>query len=372
MAKEVALFENQALPAHLQTMFGDESNIDSGSSVNALSIRGKVFRIVYEGEEKAITKYNDETGDREPVSTLNVIVLNQGPFGARLLYDGAYSPDNNSGPICFSLDGKHPDAAAEKPQAKSCADCPHAVKGSKVTPNGTLTTACQLQRRLAIVPASKPNSPPLLLRLAPTSAYDPDTKGAENGWMAWRQYMDFLSARGVRHTAQLVTTLRFDPNAEHPKLLFKANRFIDEDEALVVAETLKGDAVKAMLHPSAGTPAQPVTVVDEAEAPKPAPKRAVVEEEVWEEEEAPKPKPAPKPAPKPKAAAEEEDWELEEDAPPPPKKAPARRKTAAKKSEDADEAPARKPVAAGKTSPETDKATSAGSAVDSLLDDWDA
>ena len=351
MSNDMTLFEKQQLPAHLQDMFGDtEANIEAGAKINALSIRGKVFRIVFEGEEKAITKYNEETGDREPVSTVNVIVLNQGPFGARVLHTGPYSADSNEGPKCFSLDGKTPDPAAAEPQARTCAECPHSVKGSKVTPNGTLTTACSLQRRLAVVPAHKPDFAPLLLRLAATSAYDPDTKGAENGWMAWRQYLDFLNARGVRHTAQLVTKLRFDPNAEHPKLLFKAERFITAEEAKIVAASMKSEDVQKLLFadPDA-TPPEPVAE-PAAVDPKPAKPAADTEEaEGWGEEEAPKPKPKKKKvakkkvAKKPAAEAEDDDWGVE-----------------------------RTPVSAGKPAPKPAAPEATGSAVDSLLDDWDA
>jgi len=339
MSNDIALFDQQQLPAHLQDMFGDESNIEAGAKINALSIRGKVFRIVYEGEEKAITKYNEETGDREPVSTVNVIVLNQGPFGARVLHTGNYSADNNEGPKCFSLDGKTPDPAASEPQARTCAECPHAVKGSKVTPNGTLTTACSLQRRLAVVPAHKPDFAPLLLRLAATSAYDPDTKGAENGWMAWRQYLDFLNARGVRHTAQLVTKLRFDPNAEHPKLLFKPERFLDEDEAKIVAKNMKSEPVAEMLFAKEG-----------AVAPEPVAEPAKID---------------PKPEPEEEST---DDWGEEEAAPAPkPKKKKVTKKKVAKKPAEAEEEEAleRKPVS--NKAPEK-----SGSGVDALLDDWDA
>jgi len=353
MSKEVALFEGQALPAHLQDFGDGDANIESGSKINALSTRGKVFRVVYEGEEKPITRYNEETGDREPVSTVSVIVINQGPFGARRLFEGAYSADNSSAPMCFSLDGKVPDAASDRPQARSCAECPHAVKGSKVTPNGTLTTACQLQRRLSVVPSTKPESPALLLSLAATSAYDPDTKGAENGWMAWRQYLDFLNARGVRHTAQLVTKLRFDPNPEYPKLLFKAERFLTEDEAKVIAERIKSDEVNAMLFPDpdakAPEPVAEPAQVEEEDAPiKPA-SAASDDDEQWGDEEE-----VPKPAPKKKAA--------------PRRKAPAK-KAAADDGED--DTPARKTVAAGKAT-KTEAPAAEKSAVDDLLDDWDA
>lgn len=351
MSNDVTLFdEQQQLPSHLQDMFGDDSNIDSGAKINSLSIRGKVFRIVYEGEENPIMRYNEETQDKEPVSTVNLIVINQGPFGARVYYGSAYNPDNNEGPKCFSLDGKKPHASAPEIQSQTCATCPHAVKGSKVTPNGTVTTACQLQRRLAVVPAKKPDFAPLLLRLAPTSAYDPDTKNNESGWMAWRQYLDFLNARGVRHTAQLVTKLRFDPNAEHPKLLFKPERFLNEEEAKIIAPRVKSEEVEELIFGA-----------EDAPIPADAVKPDVTHEDMDKDE----------------TDSEPEDEETEDEAPTKKKKV-AKKKTAKKKvakkaaeddDDDDDELPER--VAAAGSKPPKSSGDN-DSAVDSLLDDWDA
>lgn len=370
MSKDVALFEGQnSLPAHLADMFGDEGNIDAGSKINALSIRGKVFRIVYEGDEKTITKYNEETGDHEPVTTVRLIVLNQGPFGARVYYGKAYSSsEGGEAPKCFSLDGKYPDPAATEPQARTCATCPHAVKGSKITESGAQTTACQLQRRLAVVPEKKPDFPPLLLRLAPTSAYDPDTKGAENGWMAWRQYTDFLNSRGVRHTAQLVTTLRFDPNAEHPKLLFKPERFLSEEEAKIVAPRLNSEEVLELIQaPENAGPAVVADATPPGSQEQPEEQEEDVEEAETEEAET--------------EEQEEADDDGGAETVKPSESQPAKKKASKKKAskkkvarkaaddDDADEGIERQ-AAAGSPSPEAKKEGKPD--LEKLLDDWDA
>ena len=392
MAKDMTLFDNKVqMPAHIADMFGeDESNIDTGASVPSLSIRGKIFRISMEGEEKMLTRYDNELEDDVPLNTLSVIVINQGPFGARVYYEGDYSPDSNEGPSCFSLDGKHPDAKAREPQANSCAACPHAVKGSKISNSGTATTACQLQRRLAVVPANKPDFTALLLRLAPTSAWDPETKNSDAGWFGWRQYLDFLNARGVRHTAQVVTKLRFDSDVEHPKLLFRPDRFLTEDEASVVAERLNSDEVMSLLHPD--PEAEPPKVIEQKpggkimgdgddDEPEEKPKRSRKKSEPEPEE---KPKRSRKKS-EPESESEDGDGSWGDE----PEEKPKR---SSKKSEpEPEEKPKRRAAPASSKAQDTDDgdvdedekpkrratnkaadAPAAGGGIDALLDDWDA
>lgn len=343
MSKELSLFDTSkaAIPAYLANLGdGSASNIDAVSGVPSLSIRGKVFRIQKDGEETMITRMDADVGEQVPVNILPVIILNQGPFGARVFFGRAYDSEDSSAPKCFSLDGKHPDSRAGEPQAGSCADCEHAVKGSKVSLSGQPTTACAFQRRLAIVPASKPDSTPLLLRLAPTSAYDPETKNSADNWFGWRQYLDFVAARGVKHTAQVVTKLRFDSKAEHPKLLFRPDRFLTEEEAKIVGPRIDSEEVKDMLFPSEELPFEPVKPV------KPVPGAALLPpDEEGEAEELPKVERKPAPIPKPTEVV------------------------------NADEAPAKPARKVSKAAPAAEKpAASAapGASVASLLDEWAA
>ena len=48
-------------------------------------------------------------------------------------------------------------------------------------------------------------------------------------WFAWDNYLDDLRARGVKHSGQVITRIKFD-NTEYPKLLFKAVRWLDDAE----------------------------------------------------------------------------------------------------------------------------------------------
>ena len=76
MANEVSIFEGATnLPAYFNDLFGEESNVQTGVSIPSVSIRGKVFRIILDGNEKIITRVNPDTNEEEPASTFDVVVL---------------------------------------------------------------------------------------------------------------------------------------------------------------------------------------------------------------------------------------------------------------------------------------------------------
>lgn len=231
------------VPAHLQNLFGDDSNIAPRSTINQLSYRGKVWRRVVDGEETTMTKI-DSDGEKVPMQVVSVIVLDHNKGRSRSYYEGSYEEGKNQAPACYSADGKTPDASVENPQASSCDTCPHSVKGSKITESGKQSTACSPFKRIAIVPAGKAAAThvPLLLRLAQTSIWDKDN--AENeaqNWFAWDQYLDFLRARGAKHTAAVVTKVKFDASKAYPKLLFSAGAWASAEEAAAAKQRLASD-----------------------------------------------------------------------------------------------------------------------------------
>jgi hypothetical protein len=142
------------------------------------------------------------------------------------------------------MDGVKPDASVKEPCAATCASCPNAVKGSKITPDGKATTACAPFKRVSVVPSGTiVKSKPLLLRLAQTSVWDKDNKENEGqGWYAWDQYLDMLRARGAKHTAAVETRVKFDLRVQYPKLLFSASRWLNPDEAAAAKQKLADDA----------------------------------------------------------------------------------------------------------------------------------
>src|SRR6266542_3164549 len=93
-----------AAPAHLQNLFGDDSNITQRSTINQLSYRGKVWRRVVDGEETTMTK-KDSDGETVPMQIVSVIVLDFNKNRSRAFYKGSYEEGKSTPPNCYSGDG---------------------------------------------------------------------------------------------------------------------------------------------------------------------------------------------------------------------------------------------------------------------------
>lgn len=249
MSTDVTLFGSSAgLPAHISSAFSDmPTNIKPKDSIPSLSFRGKAWRMKIEGEETLLTRVVD--GDAVPIPSIQVIVLGVHANRSRNYFEGAFVEGENKSPSCWSTNGVTPDMDVEKPIAASCASCPMSVKGSKVTESGKDITACATLRRLVVIPPSKLDMTPLLLKIPQTSMWDKDNKAAEaEGYYAWDQYTQFLRSRGVPHTAAVVTKIKFDSNATHPKLLFNAVSWVDDSKASKVKELVNSQIVKDLLE----------------------------------------------------------------------------------------------------------------------------
>lgn len=300
------------LPAHLASVFGEDGNIAPRTSINQLSYRGKTWRRVIKGEEIVLTRTSQDTGEQEPVPVVSVVILDHNKNRSRSFFEGNYEEGKNTAPRCYSTDGVTPDASVHEPICGTCAQCPNAVKGSKITESGKATTACSPFKRVAVIPSAQIGQhPAMLLKLAQTSIWDKDNPEEAKGWYAWDNYLDMLRARGAKHTAMVETRIKFDLTA-YPKLLFSASRWLSPEEALSVKAEMdkQADDMKTIIEgagntdgvmghpqtaaePAASAPAQ-ATTASPAPAPAPAAAAPVT----------PKPKPKP-PAPAPAAAPAE-------------------------------------------------------------------
>lgn len=363
MSSEMTIFNQAqpAVPAHIRDAFGDDSNIVGRTTVPTLSFEGKVWQISINGEKQKLIRVNAD-GDEEPVQIMRVVVLAYNPSRGRSYYEGSYEPGKASAPLCWSEDGKKPHASVKSPICGNCRECPKSAKGSRINDQGRAVVACSEYRMVAVVPAAKMDMEPLRMKLAVTSDWDKNSPDMmDQGWFAFNNYTDFLKTKNVRHTAQIVTKIRFDPNAAYPKLLFSPDRWLTDAEVAIVAPASKSEAVKTLLNGSF-TPAGPDGVKTEERAQEPM--------------LAPVPKaeaPAPSvqvPPTKPKAAAaplmdyDDEDEPVQ--APPPVES----KKT--KKAAKAPEMVEAEPVAVVK-SPSVSPAKAAGQLtpeMESILSDW--
>jgi len=298
------------LPAYLKAFNVSEINADltahAGGGFPVVSIRGKVFAVVRDGERMVLPNPKDPDS---PATAIDVVLIKANKNASKRFYSKGYDPDaENKKPDCYSADGIAPAADAQKPQAKKCATCPHNQWGSKVSDRGaTKGKACSDAVHIAVAPAGTVNDP-MLLRVPPASI------------RALGEYGQLLAKRGVGYN-MVVTKIAFDMEAESPKLTFKPVGFLDDDTFTEVQEVAQMDIVSNIL--GATVLALPADAEVAAALTGEPPKAKVVTVDEVEAaveaaaEEAPK-EPAKKAAPKKPAAKKPEpeeagDEELELD-----------------------------------------------------------
>lgn len=200
----------------------------SGGGGKRLSIKGNKFRMIVGGEQVSVSKED----------TMNIVVVNAAAV-SRTYYEGTYDPNNPSAPSCWSVDTRvpSPEVPAEQRKASRCADCPMNVKGSGQGEG----RACRFNQRLAVTLEGKPDEV-YQLQLPATSIFGE----AKSGDMGMQAYAKFLNAHNTPIIA-VMTEMRFDENAETPKLFFKPVRPLTEEELeAAVAVKDSEDAIKAI------------------------------------------------------------------------------------------------------------------------------
>ena len=216
-----------------------------GAGFPVISIKGKVFTLVKDNERKVLTrKITDDDGNVEemPISSLNLVVA-RANVKSRVFYAGAYVEGDSDGakPTCFSHDGVAPDPGADKPQAKNCQLCPHAVWGSKPAQPGAEAkgTACGVNTRLAVVDPKHPGTA-FLLRVPAGSR------------MNFNDAVKLADVHGKDYN-QVVMKISFDNEAPSPKLKFHPVGF-PSDEVQVKLDALFEDQVVRDIVGSVGAP----------------------------------------------------------------------------------------------------------------------
>lgn len=262
----VTLFKKSGIPEHLRNIGVNDLTKSLAPGVNnsplkRISIRGRVFRLVVNGEEMTKNESN----------SMEVVIVNASKDISRSFYAGAYDPKAEvTSPDCWSPDGVKPDVSVETPQHHNCKDCPKNIKGSGV--GGS--RACRFSRRLAL---ALPNDLGSVYQLVLSATSIFGTGDQEH--MPFNQYLTYVVSQGFSINA-LVTEMKFDSNSDTPKLVFSPVRFLDEDEyeqANRLGETQEAKMAISAPKIQAKTPASLALA-----APG---KQPVVQEEEEEEEE---------------------------------------------------------------------------------------
>lgn len=293
MSAIVPFVAGAKLPAYLSdraalSAINDEIVTHAGFPV--LSIKGKVFTLVKDGERKVLTREDDPD---EILQSLTVAVA-RANTNSRVFYTKAYSEDDAEAakPDCMSNDGVAPSADARTPQAKKCAVCPHAVWGTGKEGKGT---ACAVNTRLAIVDPESTEAPePYLLRVPAGSKAN------------FAEIVKVAKKRGVPYNS-LALKISFDPTAPAPKLMFKLVGFVSDDvyakiNALYADETVLDIVGLGAARAALPAPEEAPTVTEaDLDAALQA-KAAKVTKAAVDKAAAVDPAPAPAPAETPKPA----------------------------------------------------------------------
>jgi len=342
MGNAVALFGGSKLPAFAQNReLSDTAKAlaGSGSGSDRISIKGGVFRLVVGGKEIA------QVEERY----LDVVIVKAAPKVNRVWYAKKYDGDTVSAPDCWSADGDTPHTDAANPQADRCADCAQNIAGSG---EGN-SRACRYQQRIAVllangkVAADEDGNATLnhgdhgaLQLTVPAASLFGKAEGEQR---PLQEYARYLVAQKI-DPSMLVTRIKFDTNAESPKLWFRPMRWLTDDEFSTVEDVVASPEAALAVEVSFGKPEAAAPAPDMAgERPKAKAKPAPAADD----EEAPAPKAKAKAAPakaKPAPAADPDD----DDAPAPKAKA----KPAPAADPDDDDAPA--PKAKAKPAPAAD------------------
>jgi hypothetical protein len=250
-------FEGGAkLPAYLKQVDVAALNADltahAGGGFPVMSIKGKSFAVVRDGERKILTNPKDPDS---PATSIEAVIVKANKGTSKVFYLKGYDPDSSEKqkPDCYSSDGVAPAADAKTPQSKKCATCPHNQWGSRITDKGASKgKACSDTVRLAIAPGGQINDP-MLLRVPPASI------------RALGEYGQMLAKRGVAYN-MVLTRIGFDMEAESPKLTFKPVGLLDDASFEQVRDVMDSDLVRDITGGSMNTAADAIAQAEVKES----------------------------------------------------------------------------------------------------------
>ena len=226
-------FDFNKIPAHLQKRssgINDDLISHQTGGFPSISIKGKVFSVVRDGERKVLPNPKDPDS---PATAIEVVILKGNKGVSKVFYAKGYVEGEATKPDCYSNEGVRPESNSTDPQSKLCATCPKAQWGSKINENGSKGKACQDSKRLAIATTDRLDDP-YLLRVPPASL------------RPLSDYVAELARRKVDYNA-VVTRIGMDADAATPKLTFKPSAFLDDEAYIEVQNTAHSEIVNSIL-----------------------------------------------------------------------------------------------------------------------------
>jgi hypothetical protein len=223
--------------ARLQAAGGNK-NFASGvrDSFPILSIKGKVFRIRVNGEEKPLI----DQQTNQVIPFLDVVLVDASPNLSKTYYARGFEEGEATPPDCWSLDSIKPDPSVPEKMNPTCPDCPMNVFGSAPSRDGTKRggKACQDARRVAVMMPGhlETAEPPVfMLRVPATSLKN------------LKEYAQLLERQNWMPSG-CVTRLSFDYKEAYPKLVFNFVDGLDDGEFEKVEDIAGSSSTRAMLN----------------------------------------------------------------------------------------------------------------------------
>lgn len=235
-----------------------------GYSAPKISIRAGRYRLVEDGVET-------------PVGiNLDVVIVGANPNTSKVFYAKPYDgAADGVRPDCFSNDGVKPDASVQNPVSNGCANCPHNVLGSKITPSGAKSKLCGDQKHLAVVPAADPNK---------VYGLTISVASMKNMREYWKELQNFGTV-----PEEVVTELGFDDKVSFPKVTFKYKGYAPDAALPKLDAIVASDEVKEVVRMIPAKSRGPALA---APTQTPAIAAPAAVEEGYEEEPAAAPAPA--------------------------------------------------------------------------------
>ncbi len=207
------------LPAHLQRFqapdVGAALSANLGSAMPPhVSIEGGRFKLI------------DASNNEIPVPTfdpaigvyLDACIIDVNQHMSRMYYIADYDPAAaGSPPDCWSDNGTAPSISASSPQSPTCAACPMAVWGSKISNLGSKIPACSQKQKTALL---VPGFQTLFLLAVPPNSHK-----------FMREYVERSRGSGV-NLADVITRISFVPGVQGT-LQFSPVNYIDEPTAVL-------------------------------------------------------------------------------------------------------------------------------------------
>lgn len=217
------------LPEHLRTgplaeaaaraLQDAASMAASSNSIPRISLRGREFRFIEDGEE--IAKVRD---------SVDVIIVGVEPAAHSMIktfYAAGYTSGAKEPPTCSSEDGIAPASWVQEKQHSNCQQCPKNAFGSAKSPSGKPTKACRDSKRIWLKAAPNKDIPGSDKPFNDRTLYGMSVTVAS--LKAFADHGRALAALGQGPAVAVTKMIMLDK--EYPQLDFKIEAWLDAETA---------------------------------------------------------------------------------------------------------------------------------------------